>query len=97
MYLSFVEETKNELLTEINELEELLENKRANVEKLDEIYEDINDIVEEKRYELAEAARDISNEAAEYLVATRGLNNAYNETTEELSEVIFGQLELNGF
>lgn len=97
MYLSFVEETKNELLTEINELEELLENKRASVEKLDEIYEDINDIVEEKRYELAEAARDISNEAAEYLVATRGLNNAYNETTEELSEVIFGQLELNGF
>ena len=97
MYLSFVEETKNELLTEINELEELLENKRANVEKLDEIYEDINDIVEEKRYELAEAARDISNEAAEYLVATRGLNNPYNETTEELSEVIFGQLELNGF
>lgn len=97
MYLSFVEETKNELLTEINELEELLENKRASVEKLDEIYEDINDIVEEKRYELAEAARDISNEAAEYLVATRGLNNQYNETTEELSEVIFGQLELNGF
>lgn len=97
MYLSFVEETKNELLTEINELEELLENKRASVEKLDEIYEDINDIVEEKRYELAEAARDISNEAAEYLVATRGLNNPYNETTEELSEVIFGQLELNGF
>jgi ElaB/YqjD/DUF883 family membrane-anchored ribosome-binding protein len=97
MYLSFVEETKNELLTEINELEELLENKRASVEKLDEIYEDINDIVEEKRYELAEAARDLSNEAAEYLVATRGLNNPYNETTEELSEVIFGQLELNGF
>ena len=97
MYLSFVEETKNELLTEINELEVMLEDKRASVEKLDEIYEDINDIVEEKRYELAEAARDISNEAAEYLVATRGLNNAYNETTEELSEVIFGQLELNGF
>ena len=97
MYLSFVEETKNELLTEINELEVMLEDKRASVEKLDEIYEDINDIVEEKRYELAEAARDISNEAAEYLVATRGLDNAYNETTEELSEVIFGQLELNGF
>lgn len=97
MYLSFVEENKDILLKEVTELEELIEQKREQLSKLDEIYEDINDIVEEKRYELAEAAKEISSEAADYLVATRGLANEYNEAADELSELIYGQLEMYGF
>ena len=97
MYLSFVEEHKDILLNEVTELEDILEEKREQLSKLDEIYEDINDIVEEKRYELAEAAKEISSDAAEYLVATRGLDNEFNEASDELSELIYGQLEMVGF
>lgn len=92
MQVYFIEEMKEQLHIEIAEMQDKLTEAQSRLETLESFDEQLSDAIEEAKFNIDDAKRDIAMDMACHLVAVNGLKSEYDEYQMELSDIILDSM-----
>jgi predicted nucleic acid-binding Zn-ribbon protein len=93
MHVSFIEDMKEQLEIEIAEMQDKVLAANGRLETLQSFDQQLSDAIEEAKFNIEEAKRDIAMDMAFHLVAVNGLQSVYDEYQMELSDLILDAMD----